>query len=179
MKSENMKTLKKVMTLIGKYKIFLVLSIILAAISVMLQLYVPILFGDAIDQIIAKHQVNFTMIWYYLRQIIVCIAFSAAATWVMNMLNNRMTYHIVQDIRSQAMGRIQHLPLSYLDQHSTGDIVSRITADTDILSDGILLGFTQLFSGIVTIIVTLIFMFSKNLWITLLVVALKIGRAHV
>ena len=124
MKSENMKTLKKVMTLIGKYKIFLVLSIILAAISVMLQLYVPILFGDAIDQIIAKHQVNFTMIWYYLRQIIVCVAFSAVATWVMNMLNNRMTYRIVQDIRSQAMGRIQHLPLSYLDQHSTGDIVS-------------------------------------------------------
>ena len=124
------------------------------------------------DRIIAKHQVNFTMIWYYLRQIIVCVAFSAVATWVMNMLNNRMTYRIVQDIRSQAMGRIQHLPLSYLDQHSTGDIVSRITADTDILSDGILLGFTQLFSGIVTIIVTLIFMFSKNLWITLLVVAL-------
>ena len=172
MKSENMKTLKKVMTLIGKYKNFLVLSIVLAAVSVMLQLYVPILFGDAIDQIIAKHQVNFPMIWYYLRQIIVCVAFSAVATWVMNMLNNRMTYRIVQDIRSQAMGRIQHLPLSYLDQHSTGDIVSRITADTDILSDGILLGFTQLFSGIVTIIVTLIFMFSKNFWITLLVVAL-------
>ena len=164
--------MKKLLKLIGKYKIFLVFSVIFAAISVVLQLYVPVLFGDAIDEVVSAHQVNFDMMWYYLKQILIFIVISAFATWFMNLLNNRMTYRIVQDIRSQAIRHIQVLPLSYLDQHSTGDIVSRITADTDILSDGILLGFTQLFSGIVTIIVTLIFMFSKNLWITLLVVAL-------
>ena len=112
------------------------------------------------------------MMWYYLRQILVFIVISALATWFMNLLNNRMTYRIVQDIRSQAIRHIQVLPLSYLDQHSTGDIVSRVIADTDILSDGLLLGFTQLFSGIVTIVVTLIFMFSKNVWVTLLVIVL-------
>ena len=112
------------------------------------------------------------MMWYYLKQILIFIVISAFATWFMNLLNNRMTYRIVQDIRSQAIRHIQVLPLSYLDQHSTGDIVSRVIADTDILSDGLLLGFTQLFSGIVTIVVTLIFMFSKNVWVTLLVIVL-------
>ena len=164
--------MKKLLKLIGKYKIFLGFSVIFAAISVVLQLYVPVLFGDAIDEVVAAHQVNFDMMWYYLRQILVFIVISALATWFMNLLNNRMTYRIVQDIRSQAIRHIQVLPLSYLDQHSTGDIVSRVIADTDILSDGLLLGFTQLFSGIVTIVVTLIFMFSKNVWVTLLVIIL-------
>ena len=164
--------MKKLLKLIGKYKIFLGFSVIFAAISVVLQLYVPVLFGDAIDEVVAAHQVNFDMMWYYLRQILVFIVISALATWFMNLLNNRMTYRIVQDIRSQAIRHIQVLPLSYLDQHSTGDIVSRVIADTDILSDGLLLGFTQLFSGIVTIVVTLIFMFSKNVWVTLLVIVL-------
>ena len=154
------------------YKIFLVFSVIFAAISVVLQLYVPVLFGDAIDEVVSAHQVNFDMMWYYLKQILIFIVISAFATWFMNLLNNRMTYRIVQDIRSQAIRHIQVLPLSYLDQHSTGDIVSRVIADTDILSDGLLLGFTQLFSGIVTIVVTLIFMFSKNVWVTLLVIVL-------
>ena len=164
--------MKKLLKLIGKYKIFLAFSVIFAAISVVLQLYVPVLFGDAIDEVVSALQVNFDMMWYYLKQILIFIVISAFATWFMNLLNNRMTYRIVQDIRSQAIRHIQVLPLSYLDQHSTGDIVSRVIADTDILSDGLLLGFTQLFSGIVTIVVTLIFMFSKNVWVTLLVIVL-------
>ena len=154
--------MKKLLKLIGKYKIFLAFSVIFAAISVVLQLYVPVLFGDAIDEVVSAHQVNFDMMWYYLKKILTFIVISAFATWFMNLLNNRMTYRIVQDIRSQAIRHIQVLPLSYLDQHSTGDIVSRVIADTDILSDGLLLGFTQLFSGIVTIVVTLIFISSRS-----------------
>ena len=167
-----MEVLIKILKLIGKYKIFLVLSIILAGISVVLQLYVPILFGKAIDEIVAEHNVNFGRMVYYLEQIIVFAVVSALATWVMNLFNNRMTFRIVQDIRSKSIKHIQELPLSYLDSHSTGDIVSRIIADTDILSDGLLLGFTQLFSGVITIIATLVFMFSKNFWITIMVIVL-------
>ena len=168
----SMEVLIKILKLIGKYKIFLVLSIILAGISVVLQLYVPILFGKAIDEIVAEHNVNFGRMVYYLEQIIVFAVVSALATWVMNLFNNRMTFRIVQDIRSKSIKHIQELPLSYLDSHSTGDIVSRIIADTDILSDGLLLGFTQLFSGVITIIATLVFMFSKNFWITIMVIVL-------
>ena len=164
--------MKKLFKYIGKYWILLILSIILAGISVVLQLYVPVLFGNAIDEIVAAHNVDFTQMWLYLKQILLFVVMAAAAIWIMNLVNNRMTYHIVQDIRSQAIRHIQKLPLSYLDQHSTGDIVSRIIADTDILSDGLLLGFTQLFSGVVTVVVTLIFMFSKNVWITLMVILL-------
>ena len=168
----SMEVLIKILKLIGKYKIFLALSIILAGISVVLQLYVPILFGKAIDEIVAEHNVNFVRMVYYLEQIIVFAVVSALATWVMNLFNNRMTFRIVQDIRSKSIKHIQKLPLSYLDSHSTGDIVSRIIADTDILSDGLLLGFTQLFSGVITIIATLVFMFSKNFWITIMVIVL-------
>ena len=167
-----MEVLIKILKLIGKYKIFLALSIILAGISVVLQLYVPILFGKAIDEIVAEHNVNFGRMVYYLEQIIVFAVVSALATWIMNLFNNRMTFRIVQDIRSKTIKHIQKLPLSYLDSHSTGDIVSRIIADADILSDGLLLGFTQLFSGVITIIATLIFMFSKNFWITIMVIVL-------
>ena len=165
-------TLFKVLHFIGRYRLLLISSIILASVSVVLQLYVPVLFGDAIDQIIAEHTVNFEMMWYYLSRILVMVIVSSLAGWVMNIINNRMTFRTVQDIRSRAIRHIQVLPLSYLDGHSTGDIISRVIADTDILSDGLLLGFTQLFSGIVTIIGTLIFMFSKNFWITLLVIVL-------
>ena len=168
----SMEVLIKILKLIGKYKIFLALSIILAGISVVLQLYVPILFGKAIDEIVAEHNVNFGRMVYYLEQIIVFAVVSALATWIMNLFNNRMTFRIVQDIRSKSIKHIQKLPLSYLDSHSTGDIVSRIIADTDILSDGLLLGFTQLFSGVITIIATLVFMFSKNFWITIMVIVL-------
>lgn len=165
-------TLWKVLRFIGRYRLLLILSIILAAVSVVLQLYVPVLFGDAIDQVVAEHQVNFQRMWYYLSRILVMVVVSSLATWIMNIINNRMTFRTVQDIRAKAIRHIQKLPLSYLDGHSTGDIISRVIADTDILSDGLLLGFTQLFSGIVTIIGTLIFMFSKNFWITLMVIVL-------
>ena len=170
--SGSMETLWKVLRFIGRYRFLLILSIVLASVSVILQLYVPVLFGNAIDQIVAEHKVDFSGMWYYLSRILVMIVISSAATWIMNIINNRMTYRTVQDIRAKAIRHIQVLPLSYLDSHSTGDIISRIIADTDILSDGLLLGFTQLFSGIVTIVGTLIFMFSKNFWITLLVIVL-------
>ena len=164
--------LKKLLARIAKYRLLLVLSIILAAATVVLQLYVPILFGGAIDEIVAAHAVRFDAMWAYLRRILVFAAVSGVTGWVMSLINNRMTYRVVQDIRAQSIRHIQRLPLAYLDRHSSGDIVSRIIADADILSDGLLLGFTQLFSGIVTIAVTLVFMFSKNVWITLLVILL-------
>lgn len=167
-----MEILWKVLRFIGRYRFLLILSILLASASVILQLYVPILFGDAIDEIIGEGRVNFQRMWYYLRRILVMVLLSGVATWIMNIINNRVTYRTVQDIRAKAVRHIQVLPLSYLDRHSTGDIISRVIADTDILSDGLLLGFTQLFSGIVTIIGTLIFMLSKNIWITLLVIVL-------
>ena len=168
----SMATFLKVLRFIGKYRFLLVLSIILAAVTVILQLYVPVLFGYAIDEVAATHEVNFSRMWIYLSRILVMVIVSSLAVWGMNIINNRMTFRTVQDIRSRAIRHIQVLPLSYLDGHSTGDIISRVIADTDILSDGLLLGFTQLFSGIVTIIGTLIFMFSKNFWITLLVIVL-------
>lgn len=164
--------LKKLLARIAKYRLLLVLSTILAAATVVLQLYVPILFGDAIDEIVAAHAVRFDAMWAYLRRILAFAAISGVTGWVMSLINNRMTYRVVQDIRAQSIRHIQRLPLAYLDRHSSGDIVSRIIADADILSDGLLLGFTQLFSGIVTIAVTLVFMFSKNVWITLLVILL-------
>lgn len=164
--------LKKLLARIAKYRLLLVLSIILAAATVVLQLYVPILFGDAIDEIVAAHAVRFDAMWAYLCRILVFASASGVTGWVMSLINNRMTYRVVQDIRAQSIRHIQRLPLAYLDRHSSGDIVSRIIADADILSDGLLLGFTQLFSGIVTIAVTLVFMFSKNVWITLLVILL-------
>lgn len=164
--------LKKLLARIAKYRLLLVLSIILAAATVVLQLYVPILFGDAIDEIVAAHSVRFDAMWAYLRRILVFAAISGVTGWVMSLINNRMTYRVVQDIRAQSIRHIQRLPLAFLDRHSSGDIVSRIIADADILSDGLLLGFTQLFSGVVTIAVTLVFMFSKNVWITLLVILL-------
>lgn len=170
--SKSMETFFKVLRFIGRYRFLLILSIILAAVSVILQLYVPILFGNAIDQVIAEHQVNFEMMWYYLSRILIMVILSSAATWLMSEINNRMTYQTVKDIRAKAIRHIQTLPLSYLDGHSTGDIISRIIADADILSDGLLLGFTQLFSGVLTIIGTLIFMLSKNVWITLMVIVL-------
>ena len=170
--SDNKNTLSKLLAQIAKYRLMLVGSIVLAGISVVLQLYVPILFGSAIDGIIEKGNVNFETVGYYLARIIFAAALSALAAYVMNLINNRMTYHVVEDLRSDAIKRIQKLPLSYLDSHSTGDIVSRVIADTSTLSDGLLLGFTQLFSGVVTIAVTLVFMFSKNVWISLLVMLL-------
>ena len=169
---ENGKTLKKLWNHIAKFRVLLILSVLMAGATVILQLYVPILFGDAIDNIVAAGKVYFTMVGYYLKRVVILAVLSGVTGWVMSVINNRMTYRVVQDIRAQSIRHIQRLPLSYLDKHSSGDIVSRIIADADILSDGLLMGFSQLFSGIVTIVVTLVFMFSKNFWITLLVICL-------
>ena len=169
---ENGKTLKKLWDHIAKFRVLLILSVLMAGATVVLQLYVPILFGDAIDNILAAGKVDFAMVGFYLKRVVILAVLSGVTGWVMSVINNRMTYRVVQDIRAQSIRHIQHLPLSYLDKHSSGDIVSRIIADADILSDGLLLGFSQLFSGIVTIVVTLVFMFSKNFWITLLVICL-------
>ncbi|MDD6691970.1 MAG: ABC transporter ATP-binding protein [Lachnospiraceae bacterium] len=166
------KTFRKVMQYIGKYRILLVLSVILAAVSAVLPLYAAILFGDAIDGILGAGKVDFETVTWYLSRILVLIIVTSICTFLMNLINNRMTYRVVQDIRSRAIRQIQVLPLKYLDAHSTGDIVSRIITDTDQLSDGLLLGFTQLFSGIVTIVATLIFMFSKDVLISILVICL-------
>lgn len=169
---ENGKTLKKLWDHIAKFRVLLILSVLMAGVTVVLQLYVPILFGDAIDNILAAGKVDFAMVGFYLKRVVILAVLSGLTGWVMSVINNRMTYRVVQDIRAQSIRHIQHLPLSYLDKHSSGDIVSRIIADADILSDGLLLGFSQLFSGVVTIVVTLVFMFSKNFWITLLVICL-------
>ena len=169
---ENGKTLKKLWDHIAKFRVLLILSVLMAGATVVLQLYVPILFGDAIDNIVAAGKVDFAMVGFYLKRVVILAVLSGVTGWVMSVINNRMTYRVVQNIRAQSIRHIQRLPLSYLDKHSSGDIVSRIIADADILSDGLLLGFSQLFSGIVTIVVTLVFMFSKNFWITLLVICL-------
>ena len=169
---ENGKTLKKLWNHIAKFRVLLILSVLMAGATVVVQLYVPILFGDAIDNIVAAGKVDFAMVGFYLKRVVILAVLSGVTGWVMSVINNRMTYRVVQDIRAQSIRHIQRLPLSYLDKHSSGDIVSRIIADADILSDGLLLGFSQLFSGIVTIVVTLVFMFSKNFWITLLVICL-------
>ena len=165
-------TLRKVLATIGRYRLLLLASVLLAAITVVLQLYIPILFGDAIDQVVASGKVDFAALSPILRKALALILISSVGTWIMNMINNRLAYQTVKDIRARAIRQIQRLPLSYLDARSTGDVVQRIIADTDQLSDGLLLGFTQLFSGVVTIVVTLGFMLSKNVGITLMVLAL-------
>ncbi|MBR6186031.1 MAG: ABC transporter ATP-binding protein [Clostridia bacterium] len=171
-RSASMKTLAKVFRVIGKYRLLLLLSVLLAAATVVLQLYVPILFGDAIDLIVGPGNVRFAQIGEILIRILVLILISAFTGWLMNMINNHLAFRTVRDIRARAVRRLQVLPLSYLDKHSAGDIVQRVIADTDQVSDGLLLGFTQLFSGVVTIGVTLGFMLSKNVEITLLVLVL-------
>lgn len=170
--SSSMDVLKKVLRVISHYRFLLLLSVILAAVTVVLQLYIPILFGNAIDLVLGPGKVRFQPMRSLFLRILILILLTAVLTWLMNLINNRLTYRTVQDIRSKAIRKIQTLPLSYLDSHSTGDIVQRVIADVDQLSDGLLLGFTQLFSGLVMIFVTLGFMFSKNIEITFMVLLL-------
>ena len=165
-------TLKKVLHYMKHYIPLLVLSVILATVSVALTLYFPILTGRAIDLILAKGRVDFDGIIALAEQGVIVIAITAAAQWIMNMCNNRMTYNIVRDIRKDAFDKIEKLPFSYIDSHSHGDMVSRIIADVDTFADGLLMGFTQLFTGLATIIGTLLFMISINIKITLVVVIL-------
>ena len=171
-KNTSFQTLGKVLKFIGKYKILLVFSIVLSIVAAILQLYVPILFGAAIDTVIKQGEVHYSQLLSVLIHIGICIAVASISLWVMNLINNRLTYQTVKEIRAKAMRHIQHIPLSYLDIHSTGDIVQSVIADVDQLSDGLLLGFTQLFTGIVTIIATLVFMLSKNVLITCCVIVL-------
>lgn len=165
-------TLKKVLHYMKHYIPLLVLSIILATVSVALTLYFPIITGKAIDLILAKGKVDFDGIIALAKQGVIVILITAVAQWVMNMTNNRMTYNIVRDIRKDAFDKIEKLPFSYIDSHSHGDMVSRIIADVDTFADGLLMGFTQLFTGLATIIGTLLFMISINIKITLVVVIL-------
>ena len=157
---------------IGRAWPALVVSTLLTAATVVLQLYVPILFGDAIDQIAGAGKVHFARLARYLQEISLLVALSAVSNWISNRINNRITYRTVQSLRDESIRHLQKLPLSYLDGHTVGDLVSRITADIDVISDGLLLGFTQLLTGGLTIAVTLVFMFSKNLSVSLLVVVL-------
>ncbi|WP_314112817.1 ABC transporter ATP-binding protein [uncultured Solobacterium sp.] len=171
-KNTSFQTLGKVLKFIGKYKVLLVFSISLSIVASILQLYVPILFGSAIDTVIKQGEVHYSKLLSVLIHIGICITIASIGLWVMNLINNRLTYQTVKEIRAKAMRHLQHIPLSYLDVHSTGDIVQSVIADVDQLSDGLLLGFTQLFTGVVTIIATLVFMLSKNVLITCCVIVL-------
>ncbi|MCR5767767.1 MAG: ABC transporter ATP-binding protein/permease [Lachnospiraceae bacterium] len=164
--------LKKVLRVIGRNKLLIIFSLLFAASSVIMQLYVPMLFGDAIDEIKDEGVIDFATIGKYLILVLILVAASSVIVWMMNLINNRLAFKTVQDIRSKAIRQLQDLPLSYLDRCSTGDVVQRVIADTDQLADGLLLGFNQLFSGVVTIIVTLVFMLSKNVLITLMVLVM-------
>lgn len=168
----NNSTLKKVLGRIARYRLNAVLSILLSAVYVGLSLYVPILAGRAIDNIIAPGSVDYAQIMLELTKIAVVAAMAALAQWLMNIINNSMTYNVVKDMRTEAFDRLMKLPLSYIDAHPYGETVSRIIADVDQFADGLLLGFSQLFTGILTIIGTLIFMLSVNAPITLAVVIL-------
>lgn len=165
-----MATLKKVLHYMKKYIPLLVLSVVLAGISVALTLYFPILTGRAIDLIVEKGLVDFGGILEILKVGAVVVILTAIAQWVMNICNNKMTYHIVKDIRKDAFDKIERLPLKYIDSHSHGDMVSRVIADVDTFADGLLMGFTQLFSGVATIVGTFIFMLTINVRITFVVV---------
>ena len=171
-KKKNSSTLLRLLNVIARYRIWIVISFLSAGISAILQLYIPILFGRAIDLILGPGQVQFSKIAELLSRILILLLVTAAITWIMNLVNNRLCYRTIQDIRAKAIRKIQHLPLATLDTQSSGDLVQRIIADTDQMSDGLLLGFSQLFCGIVTIAVTLIFMFQTDVMISLLVIAL-------
>lgn len=169
-KKKNKGTLKKVFSYIGKYKYFLILSMFFAAVTVGLTLYAPILVGKAIDCIIGKGNVDFVNMKSILIKVAVIVVSTALVQWLMNVCNNKITYNVSRDLRKKAFEKIEILPFSYIDTHSKGDIVSRVITDVDQLSDGLLMGFTQFFTGVITIIGTLAFMLSVNVFITIVVV---------
>lgn len=168
----NKKILSKVLKYIGRYKYLVFVSIACATASALLTLYVPILIGKAIDFIVGKGNVNFDSMTAILIKICIIVVVTAALQWVMNVLNNRITFNVVRDMRNKAFRKIQVLPFGYLDTHPSGVTVSKVIADADMLADGLLMGFTQLFTGVVTIIGTLAFMIYINFWIALVVVVL-------
>ncbi len=172
-KSTQMAALKRVLQYIRKYWLLVGLSLILATVTVVLTLYVPVLTGDAVDALLGgKGAVDFAVVFSIMKKIALAIAVTAVAQWVMNTCNNHITYHVVKDIREDAFRKLEQLPLKYLDAHPTGDIVSRVIADVDTFADGLLMGFTQLFTGVLTIFGTLGFMLMTNVPIALVVVCI-------
>ena len=169
-KDRQTETLKKVFRRLGRYRIFLLFTVLLSVVTVALTLYIPKLTGKAVDCIVTEGQVDFGGVMEILVQIATCILVTAFAQWLMNICNNKMTYQIVRDIRNDACKKIEILPLKYIDGHPYGEVVSRVIADVDQFADGLLMGFTQLFAGIATIVGTFCFMLSVNVKITLVVV---------
>ena len=165
-------TLTRVLHKIRPYSLFMVCSLIVAAVSVAAQLYIPILCGDAIDLMLGKGNVAFAGVGRIIVEVLVVAVVAAFAQWLLSVCNNRITFSVSRDLRNEALRKIQTLPLSYLDSHPSGDIVSRMVADVDTFADGLLMGFTQLFSGVLTILGTLLFMLSENVVITLVVVCI-------
>ena len=165
-------TLTRVLHKIRPYSLFVVCSLIVAAVSVAAQLYIPILCGDAIDLMLGKGNVDFAGVGRIIVEVLVVAVVAAFAQWLLSVCNNRITFSVSRDLRNEALRKIQTLPLSYLDSHPSGDIVSRMVADVDTFADGLLMGFTQLFSGVLTILGTLLFMLSENVAITLVVVCI-------
>lgn len=173
MKNNKKKTLRRILSSMKDYRFLIAASLGLALITVILTLYVPILTGRGVDMIVARGQVNFPRLFDVIKKILGCIIVTALCQWLMNHINNKITYKIGKDLRIQAFDHIQRLPLSYVDRHSSGDLISRIVTDIDQFTDGLLLGFTQLFTGVITIVGTICFMLGINLWITLVVVILS------
>lgn len=169
---DNKKIIKAVLAYIGHYKILLFVSLVMAMITVVLTLYLPILFGDAIDLIVGRGQTKFDKIFEIIITAVIVAGTTSLFQWLMTTINNKIAYNVVRDIRNDAFKRIERLPLSYLDSHSTGDIVSRVIADADQFSDGLLLGFTQSFTGIATILGTLVFMLRIDIFTALIVMVL-------
>ncbi len=163
-------TVLRVLQYLGGYRFILILSLLLAAGSVAMTLYIPKLTGQAVDFMIDAHKVDFDGVKGILLKILICALATGLFQWIMNLCNNRMTFRIVRDIRNEAIHKIEHLPLKYIDGHPSGEIVSRVIADVDQFADGLLMGFTQLFTGVATIVGTFVFMLTVNVWITLVVV---------
>lgn len=171
-KKTQMQTMKKVLDYIKKYSVYVVLSLLFAVATVAFTLYIPILTGDAVDLILGEGIVDFEGIYKILIQIIIVMLLTALAQWVMNICNNKITYGVIRDIRDKAFKKLEIVPLKYIDGNSHGDIVSRVIADVDQFADGLLMGFTQLFTGVITIFGTLCFMLSISIKITLVVVVI-------
>lgn len=166
----NKEIIKRIFAYVGRYKILLALSMLLAGVSVAGSLYIPVLIGNVIDFIIDKGLVRFDRIIPVLIRICIIIAVVAVSQWVMNVLNNKITFGVVRDMRDRAFSKIERLPVSYIDSHPSGEIVSRVIADVDQFADGLLMGFAQFFTGVITILGTLVFMLKINWWITIVVV---------
>ena len=168
--AESQEAMRRVLAYIRPYRFFVAGSLLVAAVSVAAQLYIPLLCGDAIDLMIGPGQVDRSGVWGIILQILVVMVLAALAQWLLSVCNNKITFSVTRDLRNDAIHKIQPLPLSYLDSHPSGDIVSRMVADVDTFADGLLMGFTQLFTGVLTILGTLLFMFRENVLISLVVV---------